>query len=54
MNISKYLIISKLKLRIIFSRPQGSAWGIGAYEYAAAVPPPDTTPLAAPSGVVVN
>jgi hypothetical protein len=38
------------------SRPQGSAWDIGAYEYAQATPPtplPDTTPPAAPTGLVV-
>ena len=35
------------------SRPQGSAWDIGAYEYAAASPPPDTTPPAAPTGVSI-
>jgi hypothetical protein len=33
------------------SRPQGSAWDIGAYEY---VQGGDTTPPAAPSGVTVN
>ncbi len=33
--------------------PQGSAPDIGAYEYVG-VPPPDTTPPAAPSGVTVN
>ena len=35
------------------SRPQGSAWDIGAYEYIQASPPPDTTPPAPPSGVAV-
>jgi len=35
------------------SRPQGSAWDIGAYEYIQASPPPDTTPPAAPSGVTI-
>ena len=33
------------------SRPQGSAWDIGAYEY---VPAGDTTPPSAPSGLMVN
>ena len=33
------------------SRPQGSAWDIGAYEY---VPGGDTTPPAAPTGLAVN
>lgn len=28
-------------------RPQGSAWDIGAYEFAETAPPPDTTPPAA-------
>lgn len=36
------------------SRPQGSAWDIGAYEYAEAAPLPDTTPPSAPTGVTVN
>ncbi len=36
------------------SRPQGPAWDIGAYEYIGAVPPPDTTPPAAPTGVAVQ
>jgi hypothetical protein len=35
-------------------RPQGTAWDIGAYEYAEAAPPPDTTPPSPPSGVVVQ
>ena len=35
------------------SRPQGSAWDIGAYEYAAASPPPDTTPPEAPTGLSI-
>jgi hypothetical protein len=35
------------------SRPQGIAWDIGAYEYVS-VPPPDTTPPAAPTGVTVR
>ncbi len=35
------------------SRPQGSAPDIGAYEYVGAAPP-DTTPPAAPTGVMVN
>jgi len=34
-------------------RPQGLAWDIGAYEYAAAQPPPDTTPPSAPTGLTV-
>jgi len=34
-----------------FSRPQGSAWDIGAYEY---VPGGDTTLPAAPTGLAVN
>ena len=36
------------------SRPQGSAWDIGAYEYIQASPPPDTTPPAPPSGVTIS
>jgi len=36
------------------TRPQGSAWDIGAYEYAAASPPPDTTPPEAPTNVTVQ
>jgi hypothetical protein len=35
----------------LVSRPRGSAWDIGAYEYA---PASDTTPPAAPSGLSVN
>ena len=34
------------------SRPQGSAWDIGAYEYVGS--PPDTTPPAAPAGLVIK
>lgn len=33
------------------ARPQGSAWDIGAYEY---VSDADTTPPAAPSGLIIN
>lgn len=33
------------------SRPRGSGWDIGAYEYAS---PPDTTPPSAPTGLVVQ
>ncbi len=36
------------------TRPQGLSWDIGAYEYVGAVPPPDTTPPAAPTGVAVQ
>ena len=36
------------------TRPQGSAWDIGAYEYAAASPPPDTTPPSPPQNVSVS
>lgn len=35
------------------ARPQGSAYDIGAYEYVGA-PPPDTTPPAAPTRLIVN
>jgi len=35
------------------SRPQGSAWDIGAYEYAGGSPPPDTTPPSPPTNVSV-
>jgi hypothetical protein len=34
------------------SRPQGSAWDIGAYEYSSGSS--DTTPPAAPSGLAVQ
>ena len=36
------------------SRPQGLAWDIGAYEYIASGPTPDTTPPAAPTGLTVQ
>jgi len=35
------------------SRPQGSAWDIGAYEYTGGTPP-DVTPPAAPSGITIS
>ncbi len=35
------------------SKPQGSAWDIGAYEYVQAAMPPDTAPPAPPSGLAV-
>lgn len=35
-------------------RPQGSAWDIGADEFAETAPPSDTTPPAAPSGLIVE
>ena len=36
------------------TRPQGSAWDMGAYEYVSAAPPPDTTPPAAPTGMTIQ
>jgi len=36
------------------SRPQGSAWDIGAYEYMSGSTPPDTTPPRPPSGLRVK
>lgn len=36
------------------SRPQGSAWDIGAYEYIASAPSQDTTPPSAPTGLAVE
>ncbi len=35
-------------------RPQDSAWDIGAYEYIASGPLPDTTPPVAPTGLMVE
>jgi len=35
------------------SRPQGSNWDIGAYEYVETAPQPDTTPPAAPRNVTI-
>lgn len=36
------------------SRPQGSIWDIGAYEYIQTAPSSDTTPPSAPTGLIVQ